>query len=54
MSEEKCQWEDCDEPVFDRGYCLKHASYMEEWAYASYMDRLHEPPEDFIVEEEES
>ena len=53
MSEEqeKCQWEDCDEPVFDKGYCLKHGSWMEEYAYASYMDRLHDPSEEELEDE---
>ena len=48
---EKCQIPECDEPVYDKGYCQKHAIEMEEWAYATYMDRLHEHPEEFVEDE---
>jgi len=48
---DKCRYPECDKPIHDKGYCLEHAIEMEDWAYATYMDRLHEPPEDIIIEE---
>jgi len=44
-AEEKCRFPDCDKSVYNKGYCLKHAVEMEDWAYSTYMDNLHEPLE---------
>ena len=47
--QETCRFPECDNPAFDKGYCLEHAIQMEDWAYDTYMDNLHEPPEELIV-----